>query len=104
MLADVTEPTVQPIADGAPAFAGPDELGAGLGIFNGAFFLGGGTGPAVIGAFLAARKEAEAGALNPLYGLDTAAFSDAFLVLALALLISLMATLGLRSTTAKEKT
>jgi DHA2 family metal-tetracycline-proton antiporter-like MFS transporter/DHA2 family florfenicol/chloramphenicol resistance protein-like MFS transporter len=82
----------------------PEEVGAGLGIFNGAFFLGGATGPALIGAFLAARKEAEAGALNPLYALDAAAYSDAFLVLALALLISLVATLGLRRTTAKETT
>jgi len=80
----------------------PDEVGTGLGIFNGAFFLGGGTGPAVIGAFLAARKEAEAGALNPLYTLDAAPFSDAFFVLALALLISLVAATGLRSTTSKE--
>ena len=93
-----------PNVNAAASSLGPDELGAGLGIFNGAFFLGGGTGPAVIGAFLAARKEAEAGALNPLYGLDTAAFSDAFLVLALTLLISLVAALGLRNTTAKEKT
>jgi MFS family permease len=93
-----------PNVNAAASALAPDEVGTGLGIFNGAFFLGGGTGPAVIGAFLAARKEAEAGALNPLYGLDTAAFSDAFLVLALALLISLVATLGLRSTTAKEKT
>jgi DHA2 family metal-tetracycline-proton antiporter-like MFS transporter/DHA2 family florfenicol/chloramphenicol resistance protein-like MFS transporter len=82
----------------------PEEVGAGLGIFNGAFFLGGATGPALIGAFLAARKEAEAGALNPLYALDAAAYSDAFLVLSLALLISLVATLGLRRTTAKETT
>jgi MFS transporter, DHA2 family, metal-tetracycline-proton antiporter len=79
----------------------PEEVGAGLGIFNGAFFLGGATGPAVIGAFLAARKEADAGALNPLYALDAAAYSDAFLALTLALLISLVAALGLRSTTAK---
>jgi DHA2 family metal-tetracycline-proton antiporter-like MFS transporter len=82
----------------------PEEVGTGLGIFNGAFFLGGGTGPAVIGAFLAARKEADAGALNPLYALDAAAFSDAFLILALALLISLVAATGLRSTTSKETT
>jgi hypothetical protein len=58
----------------------------------------------LIGAFLAARKEAETGALNPLYALDAAAYSDAFLVLSLALLISLVATLGLRRTTAKETT
>ena len=93
-----------PNVNAAASALGPEELGAGLGIFNGAFFLGGGTGPAVIGAFLASRKEADAGALNPLYALDTAAFSDAFLVLALTLLISLVATLGLRSTTAKETT
>jgi DHA2 family metal-tetracycline-proton antiporter-like MFS transporter len=93
-----------PNINAAASSLGPEEVGAGLGIFNGAFFLGGATGPAVIGAFLAARKEAEAGALNPLYTLDAAAFSDAFLVLSLALLISLVATLGLRRTTAKETT
>jgi DHA2 family metal-tetracycline-proton antiporter-like MFS transporter/DHA2 family florfenicol/chloramphenicol resistance protein-like MFS transporter len=90
-----------PNINAAASALGPEEVGAGLGIFNGAFFLGGGTGPAVIGAFLAARKEAEAGALNPLYALDAAAYSDAFLALTLALLISLVAALGLRSTTAK---
>ncbi len=93
-----------PNINAAASALGPEEVGAGLGIFNGAFFLGGGTGPAVIGAFLAARKEADAGALNPLYALDAAAYSDAFLALTLALLISLMAALGLRSTTAKETT
>jgi MFS transporter, DHA2 family, metal-tetracycline-proton antiporter len=93
-----------PNINAAASALGPEEVGAGLGIFNGAFFLGGGTGPAVIGAFLAARKEADAGALNPLYVLDAAAYSDAFLALALALLISLVAALGLRSTTAKETT
>ena len=93
-----------PNINAAASALAPEEVGAGLGIFNGAFFLGGGTGPAVIGAFLAARKEADAGALNPLYGLDAVAYSDAFLVLSLALLISLAAALGLRSTTAKEST
>ena len=93
-----------PNINAAASALGPEEVGAGLGIFNGAFFLGGGTGPAVIGAFLAARKEADAGALNPLYALDAAAYSDAFFALTLALLISLVAALGLRSTTAKETT
>jgi DHA2 family metal-tetracycline-proton antiporter-like MFS transporter len=93
-----------PNINAAASALGPEEVGAGLGIFNGAFFLGGATGPAVIGAFLAARKEAEAGALNPLYALDAAAYSDAFLALTLALLISLVAALGLRSTTSKETT
>ncbi|HET7480753.1 MAG TPA: MFS transporter [Rubrobacteraceae bacterium] len=92
-----------PNVNAAASVLEPDEVGAGLGIFNGLFFLGGGTGPAVIGAFLAARKEADAGALNPLYGLDAAPYSDAFLVLIVALLISLVATLGLRGNTGKEK-
>jgi DHA2 family metal-tetracycline-proton antiporter-like MFS transporter len=72
-----------------------EETGVGLGIFNGLFFLGGGTGPAVVGAFLAARREAGTGALNPLYALDAAPFSDAFLLLVVALLISLLASLGI---------
>jgi predicted MFS family arabinose efflux permease len=91
------------------AFAGPsttnaaanalpkEEVGVGLGIFQGAFFLGGGTGPAVIGAFLAARKEAVSEAINPLYALDAAPFSDAFLAIAIALIITLAAAFGLRS-------
>lgn len=86
-----------PNVNAAAASLGPEEVGAGLGIFNGLFFLGGGTGPAVVGAFLAARREASAETINPLYALDAPAYSDAFLVLALALAISLLATLGLRS-------
>lgn len=91
-----------PNVNAAAASLGPEEVGAGLGIFNGLFFLGGGTGPAVVGAFLAARREASADAINPLYVLDAPAYSDAFLVLALALAISLFATLGLRSGKRKE--
>jgi hypothetical protein len=50
-----------------------------------------------VGAFLAARREAGTGAINPLYGLDTAPFSDAFLLLVVALLVSLAASPGIRS-------
>ena len=73
------------------------EVGAGLGIFQGLFFLGGGTGPALVGAFLAARREAGAGALNPLYDLHAAPYSDAFLAIAVAVIIALLAAFGLRS-------
>ena len=90
-----------PNVNAAAASLPPDEVGVGLGIFNGAFFLGGGTGPAVVGALLAARREAGADALNPLYGLQSAPFSDAFLVLTVALLISLVATMWLP--TGKER-
>lgn len=78
------------------------EIGAGLGIFQGAFFLGGGTGPAIIGAFLAARQESgSSSAINPLYGLTSPAFSDAFLAISLALTISLFGAFFLKNRAAK---
>jgi MFS transporter, DHA2 family, metal-tetracycline-proton antiporter len=89
--------TNSPNVNAAAAALPEENTGVGLGIFNGLFFLGGGTGPAVVGAFLAARREAGAGAINPLYHLDATPFSDAFLLLAVALLLSLVAALGLRS-------
>ncbi|QYJ14298.1 Riboflavin transporter RibZ [Rubrobacter xylanophilus DSM 9941] len=73
----------------------PKQVGAGLGIFNGAFFLGGGTGPAIIGTLLAARNDSPA--LNPLYTLDAAPFSDAFLAISVALLLALCASMALRN-------
>jgi DHA2 family metal-tetracycline-proton antiporter-like MFS transporter/DHA2 family florfenicol/chloramphenicol resistance protein-like MFS transporter len=87
-----------PPTTNAAANALPDEqVGVGLGIFQGIFFLGGGTGPALIGAFLAARGESGAGAFNPLYGLDAAPFSDAFLATGMVLIFALIATLWLRN-------
>ncbi len=67
-----------------------------MGIFSGAFFLGSGTGPALIGAFLAARQEAESGAINPLYTQGAAPFSDAFLAVGVVTITALVAALGLR--------
>lgn len=88
---------VQSPANNAAANALPDsEVGGGMGIFAGAFFLGAGTGPALIGAFLAAREEAGFSAINPLYTLDAAPFSDAFLAMIPALIVALIATLGLK--------
>ena len=74
-----------------------EDVGVGLGIYQGVFFLGGGTGPAIIGAFLAARREGGAGAINPLYALKEAPFSDAFLALTFAIVLALMASWWLRS-------
>ena len=48
-------------------------------------------------AFLAARKEAGSDAINPLYNLDVAPFSDAFLAMAVAVILALVAAFGLRS-------
>lgn len=67
-----------------------------MGIFQGMVFLGGGAGAALLGAFLAAREGADAGAINPLYVLDAAPFSDTYLVAGLALVVALVAALGLR--------
>jgi DHA2 family metal-tetracycline-proton antiporter-like MFS transporter len=95
---------VQSPANNAAANALPNsEVGGGMGIFAGAFFLGAGTGPALIGAFLAAREEAGSGAINPLYTLDAAPFSDAFLAMVVALLIALIAAIGLRGNIAANK-
>ena len=74
-----------------------EEVGAGMGIFQGLYFLGGGAGPALVGALLAARTETGSGAVNPLYALDAAPFSDAFLAVVLALVLSLAVALSLRS-------
>ena len=88
--------TNSPNVNAAAAALREEETGVGLGIFNGLFFLGGGTGPAVVGAFLAARREAGAEAIDPLYTLGAAPFSDAFLLLVVGLLIALLASLGIR--------
>jgi DHA2 family metal-tetracycline-proton antiporter-like MFS transporter/DHA2 family florfenicol/chloramphenicol resistance protein-like MFS transporter len=89
--------TNSPNVNAAAAALKEEETGVGLGIFNGLFFLGGGTGPAVVGAFLAARREAGEGALDPFYTLGAAPFSDAFLLLVVALLIALIASVGIQS-------
>ena len=75
----------------------------GIGGVQGLFFLGGAAGPALIGAFLAARNEAASGAINPFYTLDSAPFSDTFLVVVLVLILAVAATLGLRSGTKGDK-
>lgn len=95
--------TNSPNVNAAAAALKQKESGVGLGIFNGLFFLGGGTGPAVVGAFLASRREAGTDAINPLHTLGAAPFSDAFLILGVALLISLAATIRVRSGVEKQR-
>ena len=85
-----------PTTNAAAAALPRAETGVGLGIYQGLFFMGGGTGPALIGAFLAARREAGTDALNPLYSLGAAPFSDAFLMVGVAILISFIASLKLQ--------
>ena len=88
-----------PLTNAAAGSLPKEEVGGGIGIFQGLLFLGGGTGPALTGAFLAAREEAGARAINPLYDLNAAAFSDVFLALGLALVAALIAAAGLRAGT-----
>jgi len=86
-----------PAANATAATLRGGETGVGLGIYQMLFFLGGGFGPAIAGAFLAARREIGAGALNPFYSLNVSPYSDAFLVVAVALLIAFAASSGLKA-------
>lgn len=71
-----------------------EEIGVGMGLFQGALFLGTGVGAAIIGALLSARTEAQA-ALNPFYSFDAFPYSDIFLVLSLVSLIALLVAIRL---------
>ncbi|WP_141923030.1 MFS transporter [Haloactinospora alba] len=73
----------------------PARVGVGLGILQGSQFLGAGTGPALMGALLAARRGGNEGAANPLYGQEAPAYSDVFLVLTLLVALALVAALWL---------
>jgi MFS family permease len=91
-----------PNANAATATLSPEESGVGLGIYQMIFFLGGGFGTAVAATFLAFRNEAGAEAINPLYALDAAPYSDAFLLVSAATIVAFVASFGLRSTIRKE--
>ena len=93
-----------PAANAASATLSEETAGVGLGIYQLFFFLGAGTGAAVLGAFLAARQSAQVGAIDPLYSLSSsvAPFSDAFLVASVAALLALVAALGI-STKVKDR-
>ncbi|MGW1173992.1 MFS transporter [Kitasatospora sp. NPDC002543] len=68
----------------------PEQVGAGIGILQGAQFLGAGTGPAVFGVLVSARRQAGGDAVNPLHsGHDGAAYSDVFLAMAVVVVLTL---------------
>ncbi|QYR19219.1 MFS transporter [Paenibacillus sp. sptzw28] len=73
-----------------------EQVGVGMGIFQGALYLGAGAGAGMIGALLTARHEAS-NSLNPLYMLDAISYSDAFLAATATLFIALVAAFGLRN-------
>lgn len=75
----------------------PKELvGAGMGFFQGALYLGAGTGASLIGAFLHARSDAGF-PLNPMYRLDAINYSDGFLAVTVAVIFALSASFGLKN-------
>ncbi|MBD2871967.1 MFS transporter [Paenibacillus sp. IB182493] len=73
-----------------------DQVGAGMGLFQGALYLGAGTGAGIVGAFLHSRQDAGV-PLNPLYQLHAVGYSDAFLVTTITVIIALIAAFGLRN-------
>ena len=86
--AATNSPASNAASDAIPA----QVAGTGLGIYQLFFFLGSGSGPAVLGAFLESRRAAPGDAINPLYSLQATPFSDAFLLTARAALLALLAS------------
>ncbi|MDP9474617.1 MAG: MFS transporter [Actinomycetota bacterium] len=83
-----------PAANAASATLARESAGVGLGVYQLFFFLGSGSGPAILGAFLSSRREGGEGPLNPFYGFDASPYSDAFLLAAAALALALLAAVG----------
>jgi MFS family permease len=86
-----------PIISSAAGAQPPEQVGVGLGILQGAQFLGAGTGPALFGVLLTARLESGNGAVNPLYPAHGgAAFSDAFLAMAAVTVVASIVAIRMR--------
>lgn len=94
-----------PAANAASATLSEETAGVSLGIYQLFFFLGAGTGTAILGAFLAARRAADAEAIDPLYSMASSAapFSDTFLLAGFAVLLALGAALGINTTKAAKE-
>ncbi|MGP4100843.1 MFS transporter [Nonomuraea sp. KM90] len=86
-----------PIISAAAGTLPGDRVGVGIGILQGAQFLGAGTGPALLGALVTARQQSGAGAVNPLFpGHEGAAYSDAFLAMAAVVVLALVVAVRMR--------
>ncbi|ONI74678.1 MFS transporter [Actinosynnema sp. ALI-1.44] len=89
----VITPIISAAADALPA----EQVGVGLGILQGAQFLGAGTGPALLGVLVTARQQT--GAVNPLFPSHAgAAYSDAFLAMTVVVALTLIVAFGMRPT------
>lgn len=87
--------TNSPANNAAVSALEADQVGVGMGVFQGALYLGAGTGAGMIGALLSARRDTTE-PINPFYILDAMSYSDAFLAATGAILIALIAGLGLQ--------
>lgn len=85
-----------PIISAASSALPADQIGAGLGILQGAQFLGAGAGPALFGVLVTARQHSD-DAVNPLYtGHDGTAYSDVFVAMAVITVIALAVAFRMR--------
>ncbi|WP_212817611.1 MFS transporter [Polymorphospora rubra] len=88
---------VTPVTSAVSQLLPPAHIGTGVGIFQGAQFLGAGAGPALFGVVLSVRQSGASEAVNPLDTGLAAAYSDTFLVLALVGVPAMGAALRLRT-------
>ncbi|MEF2291340.1 MFS transporter [Virgibacillus dokdonensis] len=68
-----------------------EQVGVGMGLFQGALFLGTGVGSALMGTFLALRRKGE-NAINPIYDSHVPHYSDVFFALTVITMIALVST------------
>lgn len=86
-----------PIISAAASALPEDQVGVGIGILQGAQFLGAGAGPALFGVLITARQQSGSGAFNPFHvGQEGAAFSDGFMGMALVAALALAIAFGMR--------
>ncbi|MBB5979613.1 MFS transporter [Kribbella solani] len=88
---------ITPIISAAAGSLPAAQVGVGLGLLQGAQFLGAGAGPAVFGVLVTALRESGRAATNPFHATaDGAAYSDAFLLMSLVAAAALLTAIRLR--------
>ncbi|UUZ96855.1 MFS transporter [Paenibacillus sp. P25] len=87
--------TNSPANNAAVSVLPEEDVGVGVGIFQGSLYLGAGIGAGMVGALLSARRDAVR-AWNPFYTLEAISYSDAFLAATVTLIIALIAAYGLK--------
>ncbi|MGW5383209.1 MFS transporter [Nocardia sp. NPDC003963] len=93
---------ITPLINASAGVLPPDQVGVGLGILQGAQFLGAGAGPALFGVLLTARQHSDSAALGPLHFSDRgAAFSDTFLAMVLIIIPAAIVAYRMHSATTR---